>query len=538
MLSSAVFYEHLHWWQTLTLSSIGALALIGWAIEYRRVNYYNARELDTWLRVAGDLRQILPAVTEEDKDVPLLSVGPGFTRVLGWEQSEMEGRRWTEFVHPDDLLAEGAGSDRLATEGSFQAYCNRWLHKEPYANGEPRYVWFEWNAITDDELGRTYASGRDITDQFKREGQMATWSRITNDLMAVADTGGDPSEWKFEWLNEAWTRQLGWSIPDLYNMRIVELLDAKGVRQALTLNGTVKDAHVVSFPVRCKTPPGEKPQYRYFEWSSIDLDGKVYITGRDIGEERTHRIEMAKAIHDLEARNADLERFASVAAHQLRSPPRTITGIAQALKEDYGGLLDDEGIQFLDDVRTDADQMAEIVDGLYRFSKVRTSADMHIEPVDLNALLDHIYESKKKRGCWDGPRCLLWDTLPTVLGDKLLLKEVFANLIDNGFKFNESDEKVVAITASRREDGRWVIHVEDNGIGIDPQYQPKLFQMFERVHPKYEGSGVGLALVQAIVNKLGGTVTVESNTGDGATFSFDLEGAWSDSMLTPDPEGA
>ena len=532
VLSSVVFAYQ--WWQTLVISLVSGIALIGWVFEYHRTSYNLSRELNTWLHVAGDLRQILPILTKDNRDVKLSSVGPGFTRLLGWEQSEMVGHPWTEFVHPDDLLAEGAGSDRLVTEGYFQGYCNRWRHKELDATGEPRWVWFEWNAVTDYELGQTYACGRDITSQFKREGQMATWSRITNDLMAVAYAGGEPDEWKFEWLNEAWTRLLGWSMSDLYNMHLIDLLDAKGVAQAGARNGEVGGTRIISFPVRCKPVDGSPAQYRYFEWSSIDLDGKVYISGRDVGMERAHRIEMARAIQDLESRNSDLERFASVAAHQLRSPPRTIAGIAQALKEDYGDVIGEEGIQFLDDVHNDANQMAEIVDGLYRFSKVRTSADMRIEPVDLNQLLEHIFDSKTKRGCWEKNHELLWDHLPIVLGDKVLLQEAFSNLIDNGFKFNESEHKIVTVTANHQKDDHWVIHVEDNGIGIDSQYHSKLFQMFERVHPSYIGSGVGLALVQAIINKLGGTVTVKSEIGKGSIFSFDLEGAWSAST----PEGA
>lgn len=267
-------------------------------------------------------------------------------------------------------------------------------------------------------------------------------------------------------------------------------------------------------------------------WTAFVLSARAftrvtYYGGHDVGRERTHALEMAKAISELEARNADLERFASVAAHQLRSPPRTIAGIAVAIEEDYGHLMDDEGRQFIEDIRLDANQMAEIVDGLYRFSKVRTSDDLIIEPVDLNKIMEHLYDTKKKRGCWaSNQRDLLWDFLPTVLGDKVLLIEVMANLIDNGFKFNESKHPTVEVTAVNLLNGRWSIQVKDNGIGIDPQYQGKLFTMFQRVHPSYSGTGVGLALVAAIVNKFGGEVAVDSDVNKGAMFSFDLEGAW------------
>lgn len=239
-----------------------------------------------------------------------------------------------------------------------------------------------------------------------------------------------------------------------------------------------------------------------------------------------HREEMHRAVADLEMRNQDLERFASMTAHQLRSPPRTIAGIAQALQEDYGHLLDADGLQFLADIREDAATMAEIVDGLYRVSKVRTMMDLPLEPIDLNVLLSDIRRINLKRGgLLRSQDKLLWTHLPLVKADKVLLVEVFRNLIENALKYNESHIKVIRIAAQGREDGRWVITVTDNGIGIDPKYQPKMFQMFQRMHPQYKGTGVGLALVDAIIHKLGGVVTVQSAVGKGCTFTFDLAAA-------------
>jgi len=234
---------------------------------------------------------------------------------------------------------------------------------------------------------------------------------------------------------------------------------------------------------------------------------------------------MHRAVADLEARNQDLERFASLTAHQLRSPPRTIAGIAQALQEDYGELLDDEGRQFLADIREDAATMAEIVDGLYRVSRVRTMTDMPLEPVDINEVLADMKIAKTKRGLLRSQERLTWSHLPVVQGDKVLLIEVFRNLIENALKFNESAVKTIKVTAKERPDGRWDIIVQDNGIGIDPKYQPKVFQMFQRMHPQYKGTGVGLALVSAIVQKLGGEVAVKSEAGKGCTFTFDLAAA-------------
>jgi len=530
LVANIFFFTHLATWAAALLALIGWTAFALAARSYTRITFHKAQELAIWSQIAGDLGLTAPATRSIAENHPLLSVGPGFKRVLGWEEHGLVGTPWKEMIHPDDLAPGDIAVQGLINTGRMTNYCNRWRHKEPLPNGDPRWVWLEWTAITDNTLGMSFANACDMTSRFERETQMSTWSRITNDLMGVADTSIPIEERKFEWVNEAWERQLGWSLSELYNMPIIDLLKSSDslsvLKQPETETKTTTGPHTMDCRLLCKGLPGQAPVYHYFEWSSVELNGTVYMTGRNVGDERSHHIEMAKVISDLEVRNADLERFASAAAHQLRSPPRTIAGIAQALKEDYDHLLDDEGRLFLEDIRLDADQMADIVDGLYRFSKVRTSADMNIEPVDLDALMETIYEAKR-RGCWGGEdKDLVWDHLPTVLGDKVLLAEVLANLVDNGFKFNESERKVVGISAERRADGRWNIVVEDNGIGIDPTYQHKLFTMFERVHPSYSGTGVGLALVQAIINKFGGHVTVKSVPGEGAVFTFDMEGAW------------
>lgn len=548
ILYVCIFFCCLNCWTAIALTVLGSLTFGFWVWGCRRFNYINARELHIWLHIAGDLRQILPLITEDNKNTaPLLTVGPGFDRILGYQPGEMEGRPWTDFVHPDDLLIESGGSDRMVADGQIQSYSNRWRHKQLNDDGSTRWVWLEWNALSDAELGYTYACGRDTTIQFQREGQMATWSRITNDLMAM--TTADPSipvrERRFDWVNEAWPRLLGLSVAEVYNTKLEDLIHPDDIDRITLHRQDVEsglEPQVMECRIRCRGGRfGES--YRLYEWGSISLNGRLYLTGRDVGVEKVHRREMAKAISNLESRNEDLERFASVAAHQLRSPPRTITGIAQALAEDYGDLLDEDGRQFLEDIRNDANQMADIVDGLFRFSKVRTSDDMHIEPVDIELVMQKVKEKRAKKrcsACKNGPTCphinnhdcpdkretIKFKNLPTVLGDRLLLGEVFSNLIENGMKFNESKEKWVEVLADPLPNGKWAISVVDNGIGIDPQYHGKLFTMFQRVHPQYMGTGVGLALVAAIINKLGGTIQVESDVDVGATFSFDLKGAW------------
>lgn len=546
-ISTVSLYHFMHWGMTAALAVIWAVSLALWLYEYRKTSNRNALELESWLKVGGDLRTICCP----DEAHTIKFAGPGFETILGWSPEDLEGRPWGSFLHPDDHEITRLYLDTGKCRQEGQRLTVRWRHKTGLPDGSERWVWLEWCATFVEQLALYYANARDVSLRFERENSMATWSHITTDLMAVADTGVPIEQRKFEWVNEAWTRLLGWDPQELYQIPIVDLICPSEVQQVVRHRVGMEGGGLVEDRIECRVMrrpvPGEPPEYQIFEWVGRDINGKLYTTGRSVSAEHAHNIEMAKVIRDLEARNRDLERFASVAAHQLRSPPRTIAGIAQALTEDYGELLDDDGRQFLADIRSDANQMAEIVDGLYRFSKVRTSADMNIEPVDLERLVQGLKESRIKSRCglcpqrstcefaegrlpdcpW-GQEVVAQDNLPSVLGDKVLLAEVFSNLIDNGFKFNESEVKKVTITAANRGDGRWAITVADNGIGIDPQYHAKLFRMFERVHPSYSGTGVGLALVGAIVEKLGGAITVDSSPGEGTRFTFDLEGAWTE----------
>lgn len=482
---------------------------------------------ETLVLMGGDLT-MTTEVDGDPREQKILQAGEGFTRVLGWSVEEMEGQPWASFVHPEDLYSAAGQASRLALGKTINKFVTRWRKKEKTANGQDLYMWLEWTAISRE--GVTQALARDISDNVRREALISTWARVTTDLMSVADMTVPVPERKFTWINQAWSRQLGWTHGELMTMKIVDLLHPTEAPEVITRrerDETYRDpgSIVTRARVRLKPVSGEPPKYRWYEWTALHEGQWLYTSGRDVEVERQAQVEADAALADLRARNADLENFANVAAHQLRSPPRTISGVAKALKEDYADVLDADGMEFLEDIRNDAAYMAEVVDGLYRFSKVRTGENLQVKPVDLATVVRRVYDLWFKRHGRPSTVKIEVDEMPVVLGDALLLAEVFHNLLDNGMKFNESKSKVVHISAERTEN-RWLIRVRDNGIGIDPVYNEKLFKMFERMHPSYPGTGVGLALVAAIIARHGGTIRLEESSHEGSTFAFDLEPAW------------
>jgi PAS domain S-box-containing protein len=510
-------------WTMAFITSGVWLTALGMSIrEYRKSTALSARELDIWLKIGLDL--ILMVNPKEE----ILRASGGWFQALGYEPRDLVGRRWSEFVHPDDVQPAQEAAESILQGLHLTQYVNRWRHRSDHPTGEPRWVWLEWSGLQEGDV--IFATARLSAVRLEHESLMAMWSRVSTDLMATTDAYTDLPTRQFQWVNDAWTKTLGWSLAEVYQTTFFDLLHPEDRiiamnRNQARLQGLLVDPIVV-YRLQAKTSKQDIPIYRWFEWRSVVLEGKNYGSGRDITIERQNHEFMTHVIRDLEKSNADLERFASIAAHQLRSPPRTILGVARALEEDYKTVLDAPGQQFLQDIQENAAQMSEIVNGLYRFSKVRTIEELEMQPVDLNVVVTAIRDTKTKQGCFsEGHRQLIVESLPKVLGDSVLLQEVLMNLIDNGFKFNQSKVSIVHVSANLRPDGRWDIHVADNGIGIDPKYHRKLFQMFQRVHPTYQGTGVGLALVAAIVQKMGGTILVDSKVNAGSTFTFDLEGA-------------
>ncbi|HEY3786092.1 MAG TPA: ATP-binding protein [Steroidobacteraceae bacterium] len=242
----------------------------------------------------------------------------------------------------------------------------------------------------------------------------------------------------------------------------------------------------------------------------------------DMRESARQAAELQRANTALEAANRELESFSYSVSHDLRSPLRAIDGFAQMLDEDYGGVLDDSGRRYIRVVREGSQRMAALIDDLLAFSRLSRQSFARM-PVDMTALARRV-ASEALEGVAGATPALLIDDLPPVSGDPALLRQVWANLIGNALKYSaRSEQPRVRIRATR--DGEMVRYeVEDNGVGFDMQYVDKLFGVFQRLHraDEYPGTGVGLAIVQRIVMRHGGTVSARGVHGKGATFGFTL----------------
>ncbi len=228
----------------------------------------------------------------------------------------------------------------------------------------------------------------------------------------------------------------------------------------------------------------------------------------------------------LEAANTELESFSYSVSHDLRAPLRAIDGYGRILVEDYNDRLDAEGRRVLGVISAETRRLGRLIDELLAFSRLGR------QPLKLETLAPHTLVSRalaELHAAQEG-RHIAWTIgdLPACQGDPTLLLQVWVNLLSNAIKFTGKQESAIIEIGSRPEsDGQVAYYVTDNGVGFDMKYAAKLFGVFQRLHAadEFEGTGVGLALVQRIVHRHGGRVWAEGKVNAGATFHFSLPSA-------------
>jgi len=221
----------------------------------------------------------------------------------------------------------------------------------------------------------------------------------------------------------------------------------------------------------------------------------------------------------LQQSNADLENYTYVVSHDLKTPLRAIRSFSTFLLEDYHDKLDETGKEYLKRIENATTHMNELIESLLILSRVGRKFT-EIEKVDLNSLLDEIImdlkpiiESRNGK--------IVVNKLPEINVQRVWIKELFMNLIDNGIKYNKSSVPKVEISCEERAKD-YLFKVADNGIGIEEKYLNRIFKLFERLHSneEYEGTGAGLAICKRIVENFGGKIWIESIFGKGSSFFF------------------
>jgi len=247
------------------------------------------------------------------------------------------------------------------------------------------------------------------------------------------------------------------------------------------------------------------------------------ITERKRAEEKLN-----KTLEELERSNSELEQFAYVASHDLQEPLRMVSSYMQLMERRYKGKLDTDADEFIDFAVDGATRMQRLINDLLMYSRVGTKGKT-LEATDCNAVLAEVLRDLAST-IEESGTVVTHDELPTMMADGTQLAQLFQNLVANAIKFSSGDQPKVHISFEQKE-GSYVFAVTDNGIGIDPEYKDRIFVIFQRLHGKeeYPGTGIGLAVCKKIVERHGGQIRVDSESGKGSTFS------WTIPIREPDP---
>lgn len=249
----------------------------------------------------------------------------------------------------------------------------------------------------------------------------------------------------------------------------------------------------------------------------------ISSTIRDVSERYEAQQRIERQAEALARSNAELEAFTYSVSHDLKEPLRTLEAFSGFVLEDYADKLDEQGRDYLERISRGSVRMKVLIEDLLTLSRAGRQRGPP-ERVDVQMVVGEIVRSLDAMLQERQARVEANDDLPPVLGDESRVHQVFWHLISNGLKFNEGEHPIVRVRTDGPRDGMATFCVEDNGIGIDPAYHERVFDVFQRLQRRedYEGTGAGLAIVKRILDSYGGTIEVESQPGAGARFVFTL----------------
>lgn len=242
----------------------------------------------------------------------------------------------------------------------------------------------------------------------------------------------------------------------------------------------------------------------------------------DDTERKNREEELRKSREDLARSNQELEQFAYAASHDLQEPLRMITSYLQLIESRYSSAHDEKGRKFIGYAVGGGKRMQDLISDLLAFSRVR-AGEVYLRETDTESAVEDALRNLEFQMKESDAKIVMYN-LPVVLADPVQFTQLLQNLIGNSLKYRSRDIQPLIEVSAVETDGYWEITVEDNGIGIDPEYHARIFNIFQRLHTtdEYPGTGMGLAICKRIVERHKGTISVHSTLGLGSSFVFTI----------------
>ncbi len=464
----------------------------------------------------------------------VLAANDEYLRIIGYSREDLDSGllKWSDITPPEWLPVDEEHISEARNLGACTPYEKEYIRKD----GSRVWVLVGY-ALLGPLREESVAFILDLTEMKESEARLEATTRLLQAIFNESPTpivtlapDGSVTSW-----SPAAERVFGWKASDVMGRMLPIVQEERTGEFQQLLNGVLSGQAITGREIRRKCKDGSHIDLSLAAAPLWDADGEVEgvaallldITERKKAEEEVHRlnIELEKRVEErtaeLLSKTKELEGFAYSVSHDLRAPLRAIDGFSRILEEDYVSSLDTEGQRLLGVVRTNARRMGQLIDDLLDFSRAGRHA-LKKSSVNVETLVRDILDETVPKHEQSKTELVVRD-LPPVEADPALLRQVFVNLISNAIKFSaERNPRVVEIWGSRDEHSV-SYNVKDNGVGFDMAYADKLFGVFQRLHGReFEGTGVGLALVERIISKHRGTVKAMAELGKGATFTISL----------------
>ena len=489
----------------------------------------NKEEADRYFNSSLDLLCVA------DTSGRFLRLNPEWEKTLGYSLDELQGKLFLDLVHPEDQEATRMVLSELSRQHEVVSFENR------YRCRDGSYRWIEWRSRPQGEI--INAAARDVTDRKKAEEALANERRQLLSIFDSIDHAiyvADMDSYEVLYANKALIRSL--KANPVGNLCYRELQNLSQPCPFCT-NQIIRE---------------KAPLVHNWEFHNTNINGYYDIYDRVIRwpDGRNVRFEMAIDITEkkqaeetirqineqLQIKNKELEQVIYVASHDLRSPLVNIDGYSRELgyaleliqkgmdvcpKEQQEAAAVQDALEdmrcSLGYIRRSAAQMDLLLSGLLRLSRSGRAA-LHIVPLDMNELVAAAIEGLDYQVRSSGALVTV-DPLPPCMGDRTAVSQIVTNLIGNALKYLDPTRSGRIRIGGGRRDGKSVYTVEDNGIGIDKAHQEKIFEVFHRLNPgKYPGEGLGLTIVRQTLERLGGSIAVDSAPNAGSRFIAALPG--------------
>lgn len=535
---------------------------------------YNAlSEGKSKLRIAMDIAKVVS--WEYDVESDMFTFDDHFYALYGTTAKKEGGTKMLseeyarKFIPPEESPLVGKTIAK-ALKTDDPNFVDTIEHSIIRADGKKRFIVVRYGVIKDDE-GRTiktYGANQDITERKKAEKEIKRRTRrmyILNKIIITANRSNDIGSLLKDVLDLS-MKLMNFESGGIYlvdeDLKIANLIFTKGVQNDfIKIMGKLD---IDEFPYSQVLKDGKSLFMENYDIDYPDISKRrklksalfvpifsdekivgafflasherhhfteeekrlINAIGREIGNTYSKLVyeeNLKNIVKELKRSNEELEQFAYITSHDLQEPLRTIASFTQLLQMRYKDKFDSDADEFMGYMVDASIRMKEMIQGLLNYSRIGKEG-MNFEPINLENIVNEAL-SNLRFVIEENNAAIYYYSLPSVIGDSKLLVQLFQNLISNAIKFKGDKSPEINISAAKSEkEDKFVICVEDNGIGIDPQYADRIFKVFKRLHTmdEYEGAGIGLSISRRIVENHGGKMWLESEPNKGSKFCFTL----------------